>query len=73
MLLKIDIEGAEKDIFEGDTSFINITKNIKIELHDKINKYSAREFFKTMNRYNYDFTISYVNIWLMNISSIWLQ
>lgn len=38
-LLKIDIEGAERFIFESSTdlSFLNITKVIVIEIHDEFN------------------------------------
>ncbi|WP_017260202.1 FkbM family methyltransferase [Pedobacter arcticus] len=33
-ILKIDIEGAEKPVFEGDISFLNKTKVIAIEIHE---------------------------------------
>ncbi|HTN20021.1 MAG TPA: FkbM family methyltransferase [Pelobium sp.] len=33
-ILKIDIEGAEKQVFEGDVSFLNKTKVIAIEIHE---------------------------------------
>lgn len=40
-LLKIDIEGAEKQLFEADTSWLDQVDNIVIELHDE----EARKIF----------------------------
>lgn len=34
-VLKIDIEGAEKDLFEGDISFLGSTRCLMIEVHEK--------------------------------------
>jgi FkbM family methyltransferase len=33
-LVKIDIEGGEKDLFEGDTSWVERTAIVVVELHD---------------------------------------
>jgi FkbM family methyltransferase len=33
-LLKIDIEGAEKELFKGDTSWLSRVRNLCIEIHD---------------------------------------
>ena len=33
-LLKLDIEGAEKDLFSGDTSWLGSVRNIVMEIHD---------------------------------------
>jgi hypothetical protein len=33
--LKINIEGSEKAIFDGDTSWVARVRNISIELHDQ--------------------------------------
>jgi len=33
-LLKIDIEGSEKPLFSGDTSWLGVVRNLSIELHD---------------------------------------
>lgn len=50
-LFKIDIEGAEKQIFSGDTSWIDYTRNICIELHDTECK---KIFYSAMDRYKFD-------------------
>jgi hypothetical protein len=33
-LLKVDIEGAERELFEGDTGWLAVTRTVLIELHD---------------------------------------
>ena len=45
-LLKLDIEGAEKDIFENSNSWINSINAIAIELHDNLRKDCSKVFFK---------------------------
>lgn len=54
-ILKIDIEGAEKDIFENDKddfNWLKITKVIAIEIHDE---YDCREKIRSvLNRLNFD-------------------
>ena len=34
-LLKVDIEGAERELFEGDTGWMAVTRAVLIELHDR--------------------------------------
>jgi FkbM family methyltransferase len=34
-LLKVDIEGSEKPLFSGDTSWLAVVRNLSIELHGK--------------------------------------
>jgi len=52
-VLKIDIEGAEKAIFDSDTEFLNFTKLIAIEIHDDYaNRNKINEILK-----NYGFII----------------
>ena len=43
-ILKIDIEGSEKELFEGDTSWLRSVSAIAIELHDRF-KPGCREAF----------------------------
>ena len=49
--LKINIEGAEKAIFNGDTSWLGHVRNLAIELHDEE---CARAFRKGMNGYRWE-------------------
>src|SRR5215471_7303269 len=55
-ILKIDVEGSEKELFEKNfETWLPATKVIVIELHDKIRKGSAKSFFKALC--NYDFIL----------------
>lgn len=44
-LLKVDIEGAEKEVFEAGGRWIGITNTIVIELHDYIVMGASRAFY----------------------------
>ncbi len=55
-LLKIDIEGAEKEIFRKNTDWLAITKKILIELHDRKTPGCSKQLMEALT--NYDFTIS---------------
>lgn len=44
-LLKIDIEGAEKELFEAGGRWLSITKVIIVELHDRITMGASRAFY----------------------------
>jgi hypothetical protein len=43
-ILKIDIEGAEKEVFESSSKWIDKVSVIMTELHDQIRPGSARAF-----------------------------
>ena len=55
-ILKMDIEGSEKEVFTGakaDVSFLSNTKCIAIEIHDE---FDCREaIYKILKDYNFDF------------------
>lgn len=55
-ILKIDIEGSEKEVFTGldaDISFMSKTKCIAIEIHDE---FDCRDtIYKILKEYNFDF------------------
>lgn len=55
-ILKIDIEGSEKEVFTGataDVSFLSKTKCIAIEIHDE---FDCREaIYKILREHNFDF------------------
>lgn len=55
-LLKIDIEGAEKNLFESNyENWLLKTKCIIIELHDGMTKGSSKSFFAAISRYNFSY------------------
>lgn len=55
-ILKIDIEGSEKEVFTGlnaDVSFLDKTKCIAVEIHDE---FDCREaIYKILKEYNFEF------------------
>lgn len=62
-ILKIDIEGAEYELFLTDTEWLDDVKVVIVEFHDSIKKNSSNSFFKTLaNRNDYSFGISGENV-----------
>lgn len=62
-LLKIDIEGAEKELFESNyEGWIPKTKVIVIELHDRMKPGSGQSFFRAISQYDFDFSHKGENI-----------
>lgn len=56
-LLKIDIEGAEREVFEKNfESWLPKVKMIVIELHDNIKEDCSKSFFNALNNYKYVLT-----------------
>jgi FkbM family methyltransferase len=55
-LLKIDIEGGEKELFESNyENWLPKTKCIAIELHDGIKMGSSKSFLKAISKYNFSY------------------
>jgi FkbM family methyltransferase len=55
-ILKIDIEGAEKEIFlsdQSDVSFLNKTKCIAIEIHDEFN--CRESIYRILEKYHFKY------------------
>jgi FkbM family methyltransferase len=50
-LLKMDIEGAEEDIFRASPSWLDLTRNIAIELHGKA---AEATFDRALANYDYE-------------------
>ena len=62
-ILKIDIEGAEFELFSNNPhQWLSITKCIVIELHDFMKKGTSQVFFKEMAVYNWKTVIKGENI-----------
>lgn len=63
-IVKIDIEGAERDVFSGNTEWIARTPLIVIELHDWLfpGKASSRPFLQCISGYDRDFVYVGENI-----------
>jgi len=66
-LLKIDIEGAEKELFESNyQNWIPKTRCIVIELHDRLKPRSSHSFFKAISEYSFSFSQKGENLIFMN-------
>lgn len=66
-ILKIDIEGAEKEIFEtGYEEWIPATKIIIVETHDRYKKGTSKAIFKSISKYDFSLEISGENLVLFN-------
>ncbi len=65
-IFKMDIEGAEKEVFEADCSWLSSTKAIFIELHDRMRPYSSVPFFKEIAKHEFMHSISGENLLFYN-------
>ena len=57
-LLKVDIEGAEKEVFGADDvhDWLSKTKVIAIEIHDRMKRGCAMAVFGAVSKYNFYYT-----------------
>lgn len=66
-LLKIDVEGSEKEIFsEGFYSWLPSTRLLIIELHDRSKKGCSKAVFSALNQYDFSFEIAGENLIFKN-------
>ena len=66
-LLKMDIEGAEKEIFENEAeTWIPVTKLIIVETHDRYKKGSSNAVFNTIGKYDFSLELCGENLILYN-------
>jgi FkbM family methyltransferase len=67
-LVKIDIEGAEKDVFEsGYEYWLPRTRCLIIELHDRLQIGCSKNLFKAVSAYNFHFSQSGENLVFKNL------
>ena len=68
LILKIDIEGGEDALFNGDTNWLSKFPLVIIELHDWMLPFSgsSRNFIKSVAQYDFDFLYRGENIFLFN-------
>ena len=66
-ILKIDIEGAEKEIFEtGFEDWVPHTKMMIAETHDRYKKGTSKAVFNTIGKYDFSLELSGENLILYN-------
>lgn len=57
-ILKIDIEGSEREVFSSNfEDWLPHTKTIMIELHDNMKKGCSRAFFSALLKYDFSFDV----------------
>jgi FkbM family methyltransferase len=64
-IVKLDIEGAEKEVFSGENLYwLKKTKLLIIELHDRYKKDCTKTVFKALDNFNYDAYFHHENIFI---------
>jgi FkbM family methyltransferase len=64
-ILKLDIEGAEKEIFSEDNfDWLKKVKLLIIELHDRYKPGCTKAVFRVLNHFNYDAYFHHENIFI---------
>ena len=62
-ILKLDVEGAEKEIFSSNyEDWLPKTKVLIIELHDRMRKGCSKVVFSAISEYNFSLDISGENL-----------
>lgn len=61
-IVKIDIEGAEKEVFSSATEWIAHSDCIIVELHDHLKAGSSKAYFTSMANYNWETYVCGENI-----------
>ena len=70
-LLKIDIEGAEKELFESDyEKWLPKIKCLMIELHDGFKQGCSKNFFRAISNYDFRYSQKGENLIFYNINKI---
>lgn len=66
-ILKIDIEGSEKEVFEENyESWLPKTKMLLIEIHDFMKDGCATSIFRAISKYNFSFSMKHENLIFLN-------
>ena len=68
LLVKIDIEGAEEEVFSKDSGFLRDIPLIVMEPHDWMIPFkgSSQNFYRELSRHNFDVLLSGENIFCFN-------
>lgn len=70
-LLKIDIEGAEKELFENNyENWLAKTKVLMVELHDGFKQGCSKSFFRAISNYDFRYSQKGENLIFYNLNTI---
>lgn len=61
-IVKIDIEGAEKEVFSSATEWLSKTTCVIVELHDQLKPGTSKSYFRTMAGYDWETYVCGENI-----------
>lgn len=61
-LVKVDIEGAEKELFETNTDWIGRVKHLEVETHDRFQPGSTKAVFKALEGFEYSVKLKNENM-----------
>ena len=64
-IVKIDIEGAEKEVFSADNEWLRKTKLLIVELHDRYKADCTKTFFRALENYRYEAYFQHENIFVL--------
>lgn len=66
-ILKMDIEGSEKEVFEHDpAAWLPITACVIVELHDRMKDGCSKAVFRAINQYNFHCELRGANLIFYN-------
>ncbi len=66
-ILKIDIEGSEKELFAANyEKWLPMTKMIFVEIHDDMKHGCSTSVFKAISKYNFQFAMKHENLIFIN-------
>ncbi len=65
-ILKVDIEGSEKEVFSGDTEWLNRTRCLIIELHDRMKPGCSQAVFHALLKHDFLMSVRGENLVFVN-------
>lgn len=70
-LLKLDVEGSEKELFSANyESWLPKVKVLIVEMHDRMKKGCSKAVFRTINQYDFSFEIAGENVVFTNEAEV---
>jgi len=62
-ILKVDIEGSEKELFEnGSEAWLPLCRTLVVEIHDNLKKGASKAVFTAISKHNFEFRLKGENL-----------